>query len=165
MFVSESSPWKFKFSFFDCRRWPVVKGHVTKQCTSTSRRLGVLMIIIMLPDAEQKGNLDICWATFFLIFWGFWMLAAEMQDVFTLLEVRWSAIDKLMTLVPILNYHWIGMQTIEKKYFCQWELRFINCWIRLCQRYFEIEIFWQLVTSRFFGTANTSWWSTHQSSW
>ncbi len=75
---------------------------------------------------------------------------------FTLLVC--SAIKKLMVLVSILINHWMGMQTIEKKYFC--ELWFINCWIRLCRRYFEIKIFWQHMTSPFSGTAKACWWST-----
>ena len=110
----------------------------------------------------KKGYVDITWATFsFSYISRILNIGCWNAGCLTLLVVRWSAIDKLMTLVPILIHHWIGMQTIEKKYL--WEFRFINSWIRLCQRYFEI--FWQQVTSRFSGTANTCWWSTHQYSW
>ena len=148
-----------KFSFFYQRRRAGVKGRVaTKNVLQHARRLWVFA----LTDAVQKGYVDITWATFsFSYISRILNIGCWNAGCLTLLVVRWSAIDKLMTLVPILIHHWIGMQTIEKKYL--WEFRFINSWIRLCQRYFKI--FWQQVTSRFSGTANTCWWSTHQYSW
>ena len=149
--IVTSKIWSFHFLTKDAGR--VTTNNVLQH----ARRLWVFA----LTDAVQKGYVDITWATFsFSYISRILNIGCWNAGCLTLLVVRWSAIDKLMTLVPILIHHWIGMQTIEKKYL--WEFRFINSWIRLCQRYFEI--FWQQVT-RFSGTANTCWWSTHQSSW
>ncbi len=101
------------FHFFIADAGPVVKGHIT------------LNNVLQQEAVTQPVNIHVarCCTKWIcghslsnILFYILRILNVGCRNAvcFTQLEVRWSAINKLMPLVPVLNYHWTGMLTMKK---------------------------------------------------